>query len=345
MRGLWAVVLAATFWMAPAQAQDVLHQETLSTPEGPLHYVLPEGYCLLEGSGGRVLAAALDRILPPTPHALTARFIPCADQRHVFEDKSWPVMHGYIKVQYDAHPDEPLPQILFWIHQSFWKEAQDSVLAKRFFDRELEAAKPPEAIPEDTSTLVGDLRPAVKEHWAKFMTDALRRTREPGFLRDGFPLGRDAMAVWWGGIEHSIPTRVLAMVSATTVIHGQLVSWVLERPITGPDTFDDLRGDLLPAVVATQHLANPPAVPEPPVDPALEGMSPLEALNAVLGRGAAPPAPPMADPTPPQEAPPSEDADMSAIPEDAPPVNQQPLPPPVVQSDPGPMVPGPGYAH
>jgi hypothetical protein len=255
------------------RGDGMLASHVLETPFGPLAYALPEGYCALPDSDdGRRLAMALDRLVPPPREARRARFLPCTDLRRTFEERRWPLVHGIVQAE-AFRPSRPglegtLEVRLERTHRGLIRALAESPLARAILLHLLVPGLPIGPVVNWVAEeMIGDLRPAVRTRWAAYLEVVRERARRPGFRREGFVLGRDAYAVWWGGVERGGEGRVLAVVLATTFVGDIGLTMGLSRPFAGGPAgeriYDDMRGDLLPAVALSLALNGvpPPGVP------------------------------------------------------------------------------------
>jgi hypothetical protein len=251
------------------RGEGALVAQALETPFGPLLYALPEGHCALPASeDGWRLAMALDRLVPPPPEARRARFLPCSDLRRVFEERRWPMAHGIVQAE-AFRPSRPglegtLEVRLERRHRGMIEALAESPLARALLLHILASGLPiGPVVDRAAETMVGDLRPVVRTRWAAYLEVVRERARRPMFRREGFVLGRDAYAVWWGGIERGAEGRVLAVVLATTFVGDVGLTMGLSRPFVegaaGVRLYDDMRRDLLPAVALSLALNGVPA--------------------------------------------------------------------------------------
>lgn len=251
----------------------VLSAQVLETPFGPLRWVLPEGYCALPTTeDGWRLAQALDRLVPPPPEARRARFIPCNDLRRTFEERRWPLTHGLVQAE-AFRPSRPglegtLEVRLERTQRGMIQALAQSPLARALLLHTLAPGLPIGPIVDRAAeAMIGDLRPVLRARWAIYLDVVRERARRPMFRREGFVLGRDAYAVWWGGIERGGEGRVLAVVLATTFVGDIGLTMGLTRPfVEGPGgsrIYDEMRRDLLPAVALSLALNGvpPPGTP------------------------------------------------------------------------------------
>lgn len=234
-----------------AQKPTVLETEAFKTPYGIIPYVIPEGYCLMDGFEGRRMEKSMNKLVMPIEHSLSVRFFPCSEQRRDYEGHNFPVDSGRILVQY-----YDLNRVLGFTRDDVLKHLQEDLnLASRqsgFADIVLgdSLRYPPEGFPEDPHGLANDVRPIIFDNWDNYMKAVVRDAfRYPDKISDGFVAGRGHQYVLWFGYERTLPHRVFARVSVYTVIKGQVVILTLTRPFTGPDTYKDMEGDLMPSVV------------------------------------------------------------------------------------------------
>lgn len=255
------------------RGEGTLVPQVLETPFGPLRWALPEGHCALpQTEDGWRLAQALDRLVPPPPEARRARFLPCADLRRTFEDRRWPLAHGLVQAE-AFRPSRPglegtLEVRLERTQRGMIQALAQSPLARALLLHTLAPGLPiGPAVDRAAEAMIGDLRPVVRTRWAAYLEIVRERARRPMFRREGFVLGRDAYAVWWGGIERGGEGRVLAVVLATTFVGDVGLTMGLTRPFVegaaGVRLYDDLRRDLLPAVALSLALNGvpPPGAP------------------------------------------------------------------------------------
>ncbi len=249
----WMLTLFLMF-SVPAQAQLV--EQILPTPAGTLAWVLPEGYCGLSGPGGAALTSALDQVAPPPRRVAYARFLACDDRRRVLDDREWPLRHGWIQVE----PVQAARQnflelndqlratqrgLLSTVAQS--PLARSAMLHMMAPGLNIDGFLPQHA----THLLLGDLRQPLRQRWEPFLEAVRERSKSPRFVREGFVLGRDQVAVWWAGAQRAGGGRVVAVVMGTTFVQDLAVTIAITRPFEGPNTFDMMRGDLLPTLWAT----------------------------------------------------------------------------------------------
>ena len=237
-----------------SRADDVLSPATLQTPFGPMAYVLPEGYCLMDGRDGRVMSGALDRSEGVPPHSVGERFLPCSDRRSLYESHNWPLEHGDIRLTFLADNFSNGPDNVLWDIEYRMRQASlGDILSQDILGNAL-SEKPDMHIP-GRDDMVDDVRSVVRAHWLGVWSDIGRDALN--HQRGGFPVGRMQDIVWWAGFDHETNHQILARVTATFIWQGFRVDMSMERPFRGVDTFDGLMGDLQPAVEASIVLNGP----------------------------------------------------------------------------------------
>lgn len=233
-----------------------LEERILDTPIGGVRYVLPEGYCVLDSKEGIALQSVMNKIMPPPRRAIIDRFIPCYTKRAIIEDKIWPEQHGMILVEEISMNQNDMPLSL----DEKLRQTQKSILdlsASSPFVREImeqSLKNIPDPLRDRAIVLMtkGNMGLVIEYGWTQYLKIVQKRLENPFFKNDAFPLGIEQNAVWWGGIERSIPQKLLGVVSATTYFGNLSITMSLSHPLTKNTLYYDLQSDILPAITATR---------------------------------------------------------------------------------------------